>query len=97
MNENATPIVPHPRYGDKPRASGCDEAVAAARKQWGGETFREWVFPESAILADPSHQNCRETRSGAWKQQIADVGLAESDDLPCGENLAGDLGTRGIG
>jgi hypothetical protein len=57
MNENATPIVPHPRYGDKPRASGCDEAVAAARKQWGGETFREWVFPESAILADPSNQN----------------------------------------
>ncbi len=57
MNENATPIVPHSRYGDKPRASGCDEAVAAAQKEWGGETFRGWVFPESAIPADNLKQN----------------------------------------
>jgi len=58
MNDGAEYIVPHPRYGDKPRTSGDKEAVAAAREQWVGETFREWVFPESAILADPSKQNC---------------------------------------
>jgi hypothetical protein len=49
--------VPHPRYGNAPMASSDTEAVALARKVWGGEGFRGLVFPESAILADPSKQN----------------------------------------
>jgi hypothetical protein len=57
MSENVEYIVPHPRYGDKPRASECPEAVAAAREKWGSRYFRECVFPESAIMADTSKQN----------------------------------------
>jgi len=37
--------------------SGDEVAIALARELWGGETFRGTVFPESAILADPSRQN----------------------------------------
>lgn len=50
-------IVPHPRYGAAPMVSGDEVAIALARELWGGETFRGTVFPESAILADPSRQN----------------------------------------
>ena len=56
MNEKAEHIVPHPRFGNKPRASGCAAAVVAAREEWG-EYFRDLVFPETAILGDSSKQN----------------------------------------
>jgi hypothetical protein len=50
-------IVPHPRYGNAPMVSGDEDAVALALEILGRKTFRGTVFPESAILADPSKQN----------------------------------------
>ena len=56
MSDSECNVVEHPRYGIHPRPSGCDEAVALERKDWG-EYFASHVFPETAILADPTKQN----------------------------------------
>jgi hypothetical protein len=57
MTKATQVVVPHPRFGDKPRPSGCSATVAEARKDWGTGYFSEHVFVESAIPADPSKQN----------------------------------------
>lgn len=50
-------IVPHPRYGDAVMPSGCKASAEEVRASFW-RYRRDTIFPESAIRADTTRQNC---------------------------------------